>query len=133
VIANPSADTLRRVIGGLDSAVFREALIRWTEQLCESTAGKLVAVDVKTVRGAAGVGEPNLQDAPAPGCHRHRPPREGGAMIDDSLTTNLHRRLLGTMVLARRFEQRLVELAVGPRCPSLCSTSTPCLSRSPST
>jgi predicted transposase YbfD/YdcC len=56
----PSADTLRRVIGGLDSAAFREAFVRWTQQLCESTAGKLVAVDGKTVRGAARVGEPNL-------------------------------------------------------------------------
>jgi len=49
----PSADTLRRVIGGLDSAAFRGVFVEWAQQLCAETAGKLVAIDGKTVRGAA--------------------------------------------------------------------------------
>jgi len=56
----PSADTLRRVIGGLDQVAFRTVFIRWAQQLCETTAGKLVSVDGKTVRGAARSGGENL-------------------------------------------------------------------------
>jgi predicted transposase YbfD/YdcC len=48
----PSADTLRRVIGALDPAAFRDAFIAWARGLCKSTAGKLVSIDGKTVRGA---------------------------------------------------------------------------------
>lgn len=48
----PCADTLRRVIGALDPVAFRNAFIAWARALCKSTAGKLVSIDGKTVRGA---------------------------------------------------------------------------------
>jgi predicted transposase YbfD/YdcC len=48
----PSADTIRRVMSALDPASFRNAFIAWAKHLCVSTAGKLVAIDGKTVRGA---------------------------------------------------------------------------------
>jgi predicted transposase YbfD/YdcC len=48
----PCADTLRRVMSALDPAAFRNAFIAWANALCESTEGKLVAIDGKTVRGA---------------------------------------------------------------------------------
>jgi predicted transposase YbfD/YdcC len=48
----PSADTIRRVMSALDPAAFRNAFIVWAKHLCASTAGKLVAIDGKTVRGA---------------------------------------------------------------------------------
>jgi len=48
----PCADTLRRVMLALDPKAFQGEFIRWTQALCQSTAGKLVAVDGKTVRGA---------------------------------------------------------------------------------
>jgi predicted transposase YbfD/YdcC len=48
----PSADTLRRVMSALAPARFREVFIAWSRTLCETTDGKLVAVDGKTVRGA---------------------------------------------------------------------------------
>lgn len=56
----PSADTLRRVIGGLDHVAFRTVFIEWARYLCQATAGKLVAIDGKTVRGAARSGGANL-------------------------------------------------------------------------
>lgn len=56
----PSADTLRRVIGALDCVAFRTVFIEWAQGLCETTAGKLVAIDGKTVRGAARAGGTNL-------------------------------------------------------------------------
>jgi predicted transposase YbfD/YdcC len=48
----PSADTLRRVMSALAPGRFREVFIAWSRALCESTEGKLVAIDGKTVRGA---------------------------------------------------------------------------------
>jgi len=48
----PSADTIRRVMSALDPVRFRNAFIAWAARLCESTAGKQVAIDGKTVRGA---------------------------------------------------------------------------------
>jgi predicted transposase YbfD/YdcC len=48
----PSADTLRRVMAALDPIAFRQAFITWAQELCQSTAGKLVSIDGKTVRGA---------------------------------------------------------------------------------
>jgi len=48
----PSADTIRRVMSALDPVAFRDAFIAWAQQLCVSTAGKLVAIDGKSVRGA---------------------------------------------------------------------------------
>lgn len=48
----PCADTLQRVIGALDPVAFRNAFTLWARALCKSTAGKLIAIDGKTVRGA---------------------------------------------------------------------------------
>ena len=48
----PGKDTLRRVISALNPVPFRDAFIKWANTLCESTSGKLVAIDGKTVRGA---------------------------------------------------------------------------------
>jgi predicted transposase YbfD/YdcC len=48
----PCADTLRRVMRALDRVAFRDAFIAWARALCKSTAGKLVSIDGKTVRGA---------------------------------------------------------------------------------
>ena len=48
----PCADTLRRVMGALSPTAFRDAFISWAGALCQSTAGKLVSIDGKTVRGA---------------------------------------------------------------------------------
>jgi predicted transposase YbfD/YdcC len=63
----PSADTLRRVMGALDSKEFGKMFIGWTQALCESTAGKLVSIDGKTVRGsfegASGEGALHLVNA----------------------------------------------------------------------
>jgi hypothetical protein len=36
----------------LSPATFRDVFIAWSRALCESTAGSLVAIDGKTVRGA---------------------------------------------------------------------------------
>lgn len=47
----PSADTFRRVLSSLDPKAFEACFRRWALALCETTAGKLVAVDGKTVRG----------------------------------------------------------------------------------
>ena len=48
----PCADTFRRVLSAVDRAAFRDVFIAWARELCESTAGKLVAIDGKTVRGS---------------------------------------------------------------------------------
>jgi len=49
----PSADTLRRVLGALDAKAFGACLIEWSRQLSVSSAGRLVSIDGKTVRGAS--------------------------------------------------------------------------------
>jgi predicted transposase YbfD/YdcC len=63
----PSADTLRRVMSALDPKAFGKAFIAWAQALCESTAGKLVSIDGKTVRGsfagASGEGALHLVNA----------------------------------------------------------------------
>ncbi len=46
----PSADTFRRVLGAIDPAAFNACFIRWVQALSEGTAGKLIAIDGKTVR-----------------------------------------------------------------------------------
>lgn len=48
----PSADTFRRVLSALDPKPFEECFHKWALALCQSTAGKLVAIDGKTVRGS---------------------------------------------------------------------------------
>lgn len=63
----PSADTLRRVMAALDPKAFGKVFIAWTQALCESTAGKRVSIDGKTVRGsfagASGEGALDLVNA----------------------------------------------------------------------
>jgi predicted transposase YbfD/YdcC len=46
----PSADTFRRVISALEPGAFNACFMAWAQALCEGTAGKLVALDGKTVR-----------------------------------------------------------------------------------
>ena len=48
----PSADTLRRVLSAIEPVALRDAFIAWAKRLCESTDGKLVGIDGKTVRGS---------------------------------------------------------------------------------
>ena len=50
----PSADTIGRVLGALDPRAFEQAFLAWSAAMTKSTAGKLVAMDGKTVRGAFG-------------------------------------------------------------------------------
>jgi predicted transposase YbfD/YdcC len=56
----PSADTLRRVMRALDPAAFRVAFIAWAQTMSVTTAGRLVAIDGKTVKGARGEGDQAL-------------------------------------------------------------------------
>jgi len=53
----PCADTLRRVLGALDPRAFSKAFTAWANGLCQTTEGKLVSIDGKTVRGAQGRGQ----------------------------------------------------------------------------
>jgi predicted transposase YbfD/YdcC len=46
----PSADTFRRVLSALDPKAFNRCFIAWAQALSAGTAGKLVALDGKTVR-----------------------------------------------------------------------------------
>jgi predicted transposase YbfD/YdcC len=46
----PSEDTFRRVLSALDPKAFNACFIAWVQALAEGTAGKLVAIDGKTVR-----------------------------------------------------------------------------------
>lgn len=48
----PSADTFRRALSALRPSVFEEAFRRWVATFTGSLAGKAVAVDGKTLRGA---------------------------------------------------------------------------------
>ena len=47
----PSADTLRRVMGALDPTTLSRVLTTWTNALCETFAGKQIAIDCKSIRG----------------------------------------------------------------------------------
>lgn len=47
----PSADTLRRVMAAVDAGALARALTRWTDALCETYAGKQIAIDGKSIRG----------------------------------------------------------------------------------
>jgi predicted transposase YbfD/YdcC len=47
----PSADTLRRVMGAMDPRTLAHVLTTWTDALCQTLAGKQVAIDGKTIRG----------------------------------------------------------------------------------
>jgi predicted transposase YbfD/YdcC len=46
----PSADTFRRVLSSIDPAAFNACFIAWVQQLSQGTAGKLIAIDGKTIR-----------------------------------------------------------------------------------
>lgn len=47
----PSADTLRRVMGAVDPTALGRVLTAWTDALCETFAGKQIAIDGKSIRG----------------------------------------------------------------------------------
>jgi len=47
----PSADTFRRVMGAVDPSALARALTAWTDALCETFAGKQIAIDGKSIRG----------------------------------------------------------------------------------
>jgi predicted transposase YbfD/YdcC len=53
----PSADTLRRVMGALNPTEFEKSFIAWAMALSQTSEGKLIAIDGKTVRGALRAGE----------------------------------------------------------------------------
>jgi hypothetical protein len=46
----PSADTLRRVMAAVDPRALGRALTSWTDALCETFAGKQIAIDGKSIR-----------------------------------------------------------------------------------
>jgi predicted transposase YbfD/YdcC len=48
----PSHDTIGRVFGILDPKTFRTCFAAWTQSLAGSMAGRVVAIDGKTLRGA---------------------------------------------------------------------------------
>jgi predicted transposase YbfD/YdcC len=48
----PSHDTLERVFKRIDSNAFEEAFIAWIKTLEITTAGKIISIDGKTVRGS---------------------------------------------------------------------------------
>lgn len=48
----PSHDTLRRVFMHLDPTAFQQCFTDWVNQMGVTTAGKVIAVDGKTVRGS---------------------------------------------------------------------------------
>jgi predicted transposase YbfD/YdcC len=47
----PSADTLRRVMAAVEPAALARTLTSWTDALCETFAGKQIAIDGKSIRG----------------------------------------------------------------------------------
>jgi predicted transposase YbfD/YdcC len=48
----PCEDTFRRVLARLDPAAFEKALLSWMQAVQEVTAGRLIAIDGKTLRGS---------------------------------------------------------------------------------
>lgn len=48
----PSDDTFRRVFAALDPKQFESCFQQWAKSLLDSTEGKLIAIDGKTVRGS---------------------------------------------------------------------------------
>lgn len=46
----PSHDTINRVFSAMDSRVFGEYFIKWTQEICKLSGGDIVAIDGKTVR-----------------------------------------------------------------------------------
>src|SRR5690606_40099678 len=46
----PSADTLRRVMAAVEPGGLGRALTSWTDALCETFAGKQIAIDGKSIR-----------------------------------------------------------------------------------
>ena len=46
----PSADTFRRVLSALDPDAFEQAFIQWMKSVVQSSGGKLLAIDSKSIR-----------------------------------------------------------------------------------
>ncbi len=46
----PSHDTMSRVFSSLDSKVFGQYFVEWTQEICKLSEGDLVAIDGKTIR-----------------------------------------------------------------------------------
>jgi predicted transposase YbfD/YdcC len=63
----PSADTFRRVLAAVEPAALGRTLTRWTDALCETFAGKQIAIDGKSIRrtleAASGEGALHLVNA----------------------------------------------------------------------
>jgi predicted transposase YbfD/YdcC len=56
----PSHDTIGRVFALLDPQKFRACFARWTESLAQALAGRVIAIDGKTLRRAHGPGQKPL-------------------------------------------------------------------------
>lgn len=48
----PSHDTINRVLSRLDPAELRDCLVNWTAALAQTTAGRVIPIDGKTLRGS---------------------------------------------------------------------------------
>ena len=48
----PSHDTFSRVFAHLDPEAFQSAFVSWVAQICSQTAGEIIAIDGKTLRGS---------------------------------------------------------------------------------
>ena len=48
----PSHDTFGRVFRWLDENAFQDAFLRWTQSLCQVSAGEIIALDGKKLRGS---------------------------------------------------------------------------------
>jgi len=48
----PSVDTFRRVFRFLDHRIFEQCFVKWTEQICALTRGKIISIDGKNLRGS---------------------------------------------------------------------------------
>lgn len=56
----PSHDTIGRVFAMLNPKTFRDCFAQWTQSLAQATAGRVIAIDGKTLRGAHAQGEKPL-------------------------------------------------------------------------
>jgi DDE_Tnp_1-associated len=48
----PSHDTFGRVFRWLDENAFQDAFLKWTQSLCQVSAGEIIAFDGKKLRGS---------------------------------------------------------------------------------
>lgn len=56
----PSHDTFNRVISGLDSAELEKGFMTWVSSIAQLTAGEVVAIDGKALRGTSEAGKATL-------------------------------------------------------------------------